>query len=271
MNSFRNVEMAIEYEVKRQYNEFQKTGKTIEGSTKVTRGWDAEGNRTFAQREKEDVSDYRFLPDPDLVPVVLTEAEIEAVRDAIPETPALKRARFQTNLGLSEYDASVIIVQGPGLTQYFESVTTTCGDGKLAANWTTQDVLRDLNATEASVANFPITSEILGTLLKWITDERLTNKSAREVYSLLKDKADSGEISIVDVDALAGEREIVNDTGALEAAITAAIASRPEAVEDVKNGKLQAVGPMMGMVMKQVGGADPKVVREMLIQMIQEL
>lgn len=271
MNSFRNVEMAIEYEVKRQYNEFQKTGKTIEGSTKVTRGWDAEGNRTFAQREKEDVSDYRFLPDPDLVPVVLTEAEIEAVRAALPETPALKRARFQTNLGLSEYDASVIIGQGPGLTQYFESVTTTCGDGKIAANWTTQDVLRDLNAAEASVANFPITSEILGTLLKWITDERLTNKSAREVYSLLKDKADSGEISIVDVDALAGEREIVNDTGALEAAITAAIASRPEAVEDVKNGKLQAVGPMMGMVMKQVGGADPKVVREMLIQMIQEL
>lgn len=271
MNSFRNVEMAIEFEVKRQHKEFQKTGLTIEDTSKVTRGWDADAGRTFAQREKEQMSDYRFFPDPDLVPVVLTEAEIEAVRATLPETPAIKGFRFQSDLGLTEYDAKVIIGQGPALTQYFETVTEACGDGKTAANWTTQDVLRDLNATESSIANFPITSQILGTLLKWITDERLTNKSAREVYSLLKKKAESGEISTADVDTLAAEREIVNDTGALETAITAAIASRPEAVEDVKNGKLQAVGPMMGMVMKQVGGADPKVVRQMLIKMIQEM
>lgn len=270
MNSFRNVEMAIEYEVKRQHKEFLKTGKTIEGSTKVTRGWDADAGRTFAQREKEDVSDYRFFPDPDLVPVVLTESEIDVVRQALPETPALKRERFQSDLGLTEYDASVIIGQGPEVTQYFETVAADCGDGKIAANWTTQDVLRDLNASEISISEFPVTSQVLGTLLKWITDERLTNKSAREVYSLLKEKAESADISVADVDALAAEREIVNDTGALEAAITSAIASRPEAVEDVKNGKLQAIGPMMGMVMKQVGGADPKVVREMLIKMCQE-
>ncbi len=271
MNSFRNVEMAIEYEVKRQHKEFQKTGLTIKDTSKVTRGWDADAGRTFAQREKEQMSDYRFFPDPDLVPVVLTETEIEDVRAALPETPALKLSRFQSNLGLTEYDAAVIIGQGPELTEYFETVTAACGDGKIAANWTTQDVLRDLNATEAGVAGFPITAQILGTLLKWITDERLTNKSAREVYSRLKDKAESHQISTTDVDALAAEREIVNDTGALEAAITAAIAGRPEAVEDVKNGKLQAVGPMMGMVMKQVGGADPKVVREMLIKMIQDM
>lgn len=271
MNSFRNVEMAIDYEIKRQHKEFQKTGLTIKDTSKVTRGWDADTGRTFAQREKEQMSDYRFFPDPDLVPVVLTEAEIEAVRATLPETPALKLSRFQSQLGLTEYDASVIIGQGPELTAYFETVTAACGDGKIAANWTTQDVLRDLNSTESTVGGFPITSQILGTLLKWITDERLTNKSAREVYSLLKTKAESGDISTADVDALAAEREIVNDTGALEAAIATAIASRPEAVEDVKNGKLQAVGPMMGMVMKQVGGADPKVVREMLIKMIQEL
>ena len=178
---------------------------------------------------------------------------------------------FRTEHGLTEYDACVIIDQGPDITAYFETVVSACGDGKIAANWVTQDVLRDLNAGESDVDDFPITSDILGTLLKWITDDRLTNKSAREVYGLLRQTAESGGvISAAEVETLAAEREIVRDTGALEAAITAAIASRPDAVDDVKAGKLQAVGPMMGMVMKQVGGADPKEVREMLIKMIQE-
>jgi len=271
MNSFRNVELAIEYEAKRQKKDFEKTGRTIDDAPKVTRGWDAERNVTFAQREKEDSSDYRYFPDPDLVPVVLTQAEIDAVREALPETPAKKRDRFQSDLGLSEYDASVILGQGPELTAYFESVASTCGDGKIAANWVTQDVLRDLNASESGLSEFPITAEILGALLKWITDERLTNKSARDVYALLKERAADGEaISADDVESLAAEREIVKDTGALEAAIQAAIAARPDAVEDVKAGKLQAIGPMMGMVMKQVSGADPKTVREMLISTIQK-
>ena len=118
---------------------------------------------------------------------------------------------------------------------------------------------------------FPITAEILGKLLKWISDDRLTNKSARDVYAILKDRGEQGDEMTVDVvEALASERETVRDTGAIDEAVKAAIASRPEAVVDVKAGKLQAVGPMMGMVMKQVNGADPKVVREMLIKTIQD-
>ncbi|MEQ9406851.1 MAG: Asp-tRNA(Asn)/Glu-tRNA(Gln) amidotransferase subunit GatB [Fuerstiella sp.] len=271
MNSFRNVELAIEYEVKRQYREFSKTGQTIDDAPKCTRGWDAERGITFAQREKEDSSDYRYFPDPDLVPVVLTSEEIEAVRSSLPETPAARKDRFKSELGLSEYDASVIIGQGPELTEYFEAVAVAAGDGKIAANWVTQDVLRDLNADGISIADFAITADILGVLLKWIADERLTNKSARDVYALLRQKAEGGEtLTVRDAETLAGEREIVRDTGALEAAITAAIAARPDAVDDVKAGKLQAVGPMIGMVMKQVSGADPKTVREMLIRMISE-
>lgn len=271
MNSFRNVELAVEYEVRRQLKEYRKSGRTIDDAPKVTRGWDADSGVTFLQREKEDSSDYRYFPDPDLVPVILTEAEVETVRSALPETPAVKSERFQTELGLSEYDASVIIGQGPELTRYFETAAAAGGDGKTAANWVTQDVLRDLNAAEVAVDDFPITAELLGALLKWISDERLTNKSARDVYSILKQRADSGEeVSEAEVEALAAEREIVRDTGALEAAITAAIAARPDAVEDVRAGKMQAVGPMIGMVMKQVSGADPKTVREMLIKMIQE-
>ena len=112
---------------------------------------------------------------------------------------------------------------------------------------------------------------MLGNLLKWIVDERITNKSARDVYGILKERAADGEALSLDmVEKLAAEREIVNDTGALETAITAAIAAQPAAVADVKEGKMQAIGPMMGMIMKQVAGADPKTVRQMLIKMIQD-
>ena len=271
MNSFRNVEMAIEYEVKRQHREFTKTGKTINDAPKSTRGWDAERGVTFAQREKEDSADYRYFPDPDLVQVVLTQSQIDEVQLALPETPALKRTRFQSQLALTEYDASVIIGQGPELTEYFEAVVAECKDGKTAANWVTQEILRDLNASGQTLCDFPITSEILGTLLKWIVDERITNKSARDVYALLKQQASDDEsLTITLVEKLASEREIVRDTGALEAAITAAIAAQPAAVADVKEGKMQAIGPIMGMIMKQVAGADPKSVREMLVKKIQE-
>ncbi|GAB5445074.1 MAG: Asp-tRNA(Asn)/Glu-tRNA(Gln) amidotransferase subunit GatB [Fuerstiella sp.] len=270
MNSFRNVELAVEYEVKRQWKAYRKTGQTIHDAPKVTRGWDADAGSTFAQREKEESSDYRYFPDPDLVPVVLTQEEIDSVRASLPETPAVKSQRFQQELGLKEYDAAVILGQGPQLTSYFEDVARRCGDGKTAANWVTQDVLRDLNATDSEIEQFPITSELLGALLKWICDERITTKSGRDVYSLLKQQAEDGQnLSVETVDQLCQEREVVRDTGALTAAIEKAIAARPDAVTDVQNGKMQAVGPMIGMVMKEVSGADPKTVRTMLIETIQ--
>ncbi|MCA9035218.1 MAG: Asp-tRNA(Asn)/Glu-tRNA(Gln) amidotransferase subunit GatB [Planctomycetaceae bacterium] len=273
MNSFRNVELAVEFEIRRQAKLFKETGLKLgdPGATKQTRGWDAERGTTFAQREKEESSDYRYFPDPDLVPVVLTREQIEEARTLLPETPAIRRERFQSQLGLTEYDAGVIIAQGPDVTEYFECVASLCGDGKIAANWVTQDILRDLNADELSLSEFPITAEILGSLLKWIKDDRLTTKSARDVYAELKSVSAAGNpIHASDVERIIHERklEIIKDTGALLAAITAAIASKPEAAADVKAGKLAAVGPMIGMIMKQVAGADPKTVRAMLIETI---
>lgn len=271
MNSFRNVELAIEYEAKRQWKEFQKTGLTIEDAFKTTRGWDADAGRTFGQREKEESADYRYFPDPDLVAVRLTEDEIEAVRATLPLTPAVRQERFEKELKLSAYDASVIIDQGPAFTSYFDEVVAICEDGKLAANWTTQEVLRDLNAADCSVVDFPITAPLLGQLLKKIASKDITNKSAREIYGILKQKVDDGDsISTELIDQLAEERQVVTDTAALETAIAAAMAARPDAIADVKDGKMQAVGPMIGMVMKQVSGADPKTVRDLLIKTIQE-
>ncbi len=273
MNSFRNVELAIEYEVRRQLAHWEKTGQKLGDVPKQTRGWDADRGITFAQREKEESSDYRYFPDPDLLPVVMTPSQIEETRRQLPETPSARRERFQQQLGLTDYDASVIIDQGPELTEYFERVAELCGDGKTAANWVTQDVLRDLNAASVSIEQYAVTSEILGTLLKWIADGRLTTKSARDVYAELRQRADSGSaLAATDVGEIIEERklEIVRDTGALQQAIAVAIQAKPEAAADVKAGKLAAAGPLIGMIMKQVAGADPKTVRELLLKTISE-
>lgn len=273
MNSFRNVELAIEYEVRRQLVQWEKTGQKLGDVPKQTRGWDADRGITFAQREKEESSDYRYFPDPDLVPVVMTPSQIEEARRQLPETPAARRDRFQEQLGLTDYDASVIIDQGPELTEYFEQVAELCGDGKTAANWVTQDVLRDLNAAGVSISQYAVNAVVLGTLLKWIADGRLTTKSARDVYTELRQRADSGiALAVSDIAAIIDERklEIVRDTGALQQAVAAAIQARPDAAADVKAGKLAAAGPLIGIIMKQVAGADPKTVRELLLKTISE-
>jgi len=268
MNSFRNVELAVEYEVRRQAIQWQKTGQKIGDAPKQTRGWDAERGMTFTQREKEESSDYRYFPDPDLFPVTTTVEQIETIRKSLPETPSVRRQRFQSQLGLSEYDASVILDQGPELAAWFEQVSQLCGDSKTASNWVTQDVLRDLNADGLTIDQFPITAPILGTLLKCVTSERITTKSARDIYAALKEEVMHGrQISVEDIDRLITSRglEIVRDTAALDAAIAAAIAARPDAVNDFRSGKQNAIGPLIGMIMKQVAGADPKQVRELLI------
>jgi len=268
MNSFRNVELAVEYEVRRQAIQWQKTGQKIGDAPKQTRGWDAERGMTFTQREKEESSDYRYFPDPDLFPVTTTVEQIETIRKSLPETPSVRRQRFQSQLGLSEYDASVILDQGPELAAWFEQVSQLCGDSKTASNWVTQDVLRDLNADGLTIDQFPITAPILGTLLKCVTSERITTKSARDIYAALKEEVTHGrQISVEDIDRLITSRglEIVRDTAALDAAIAAAIAARPDAVNDFRSGKQNAIGPLIGMIMKQVAGADPKQVRELLI------
>ncbi len=273
MNSFRNVELAVDYEVRRQALQWQKTGQKIGDAPKQTRGWDAERGVTFTQREKEESSDYRYFPDPDLFPVTTTIEQVEAIRNALPETPAARRERFQSQLGLSAYDVSVILDQGPELTAWFEQITQLCGDGKTACNWVTQDVLRDLNADGLTIDQFPITAPILGTLLKCITTARITTKSARDIYAALKeDAAQDRSISVTDIDRLIASKglEIVRDTAALDAAIAQAIAARPDAVNDFRSGKQSAVGPLIGMIMKQVAGADPKQVRELLIAAINQ-
>ena len=269
MNSFRNVELALEHEAKRQFKEWQETGCKLGDVPKQTRGWDAQGGVTFAQRGKEEASDYRYFPDPDLVPVTVSEEEIEEIRAGMCELPADRRKRFLAAYQLSDYDASVIIDQGKSFADYFEEVVLASGDGKPAANWVTQDVLRDMNERKLSIDEFPIRPAVLAALLRRISDGEITTKSAREVFVGLLRVADGGsEVSADDIGRIVDEKglAVVSDTGQLESVIAAVVERNPKAATDFQAGKQAAIGPLIGQVMREVKGADPKTVRQMLVE-----
>lgn len=268
LNSFRGVELALEYEVKRQVDLWQQTGHRLGDVPKETRGWNADRSMTFAQRGKEEASDYRYFPDPDLVSVAVSDSWIDAIKAETCELPAQRRSRFRTQYGLSPYDASVVVEQGNAFADYFEDIAKASGDGKQAANWVTQDVLREMNERNVPIGEFPIRPSELSVLLKKISDKQITNKSAREVFAELLTGVETGvEVSSVRMDRIIDDKglALVTDTGELSAVIDAVIAGNKEAVTAFQAGKQGAVGPLIGQVMSQVKGADPKMVRQMLI------
>jgi aspartyl-tRNA(Asn)/glutamyl-tRNA(Gln) amidotransferase subunit B len=271
LNSFRGVEQALEYEVQRQVRQWEETGLKLGDVPKETRGWDADRGVTFAQRGKEEASDYRYFPDPDLVPVIVSDELQDEIRDSLQEFPADRRRRFQVAYQLSVYDASVIIDQGAAFADYFEDVAKTCGEGKQAANWVTQDVLREMNERKLAIVDFPIRPPVLGALLGKIGANEITTKSAREIFAELVVKADRGEAATAeDIDRLIDEKglAIISDSNQLDDVITAVLEKNAKAVEDFQGGKQAALGPLIGQVMKEARGADPKLVRQMLIERI---
>lgn len=273
LNSFRNVELALEYEVKRQLEEWQKTGKKLGEVPKETRGWDAGRGATFAQRGKEEASDYRYFPDPDLVPVTVGQEFLDSIRATLGEFPADRRNRYMKEYGLSEYDARVIVDQGAEFTAYFEEIAGLCGDGKQACNWVTQDVLREMNERNQPIARFAIRGAVLADLLKRINQKQVSIKSAREVFmELLVENPARVPISSHHIDQIIAEKglALVTDTGELERVIGEVIGKNPKAVADFKSGKQAAVGSLIGQVMKAVKGADPQTVRTMLVEKLSQ-
>lgn len=269
LNSFRFTEQAIEHEVQRQWDEFRKTGRTIKDAPKATRGYDPDRGVTYPLREKEEAADYRYFPDPDLVPVVVDDAWLARIKSEMVELPTAKRKRFQSEYGLSEYDAGVIIDQGAELADYFEAVAKGCGDGKQAANWVTQDVLRELKDRQQTILEFAIGADVLAALLGKINAKQITIKSARDVFlELLNVEKRTTPATVAEIDQLIASRglAIVQDTGALETAIAEVVAKNPKAVADFQAGKQAAVGALIGQVMKACKGADPQTVRELLVK-----
>lgn len=266
LNSFRGVEQAILFEEKRQAEQFARTGLTIDKAPKTTRGFNLDTGVTTEQREKEGEADYRYFPCPDLLPVKITSDRLTAVRDTVCERPADRRHRFVNELGLGAYDAGVIVDAGRETADYFETVAKLCGDAKSAANWVTQDVARELNERGVQIVEFPVSADTLGEMLRLVVAGDLANKGAREVFAHLleQDASTPGDVAkAIDTLGLAPA-----DSGELEGIIDSVIAANAKAVDDVRAGKDAAVGPMVGQVMKQVKGADPKAVRTQIIERI---
>jgi aspartyl-tRNA(Asn)/glutamyl-tRNA(Gln) amidotransferase subunit B len=267
LNSFRFIERALAYEAKRQYEVWQETGRKIgdPGTFKQTRGWDDAKGVTFSQREKEESSDYRYFPDPDLCPVITPAADVAKVKGGMAELPAAIRQRLETTHGITPYDSDVIVAQGRTLVDYYEQVAKLAGDGKKAANWVTQEVLRVLNEQGWTLKEFPLTATALGELVKLVIGGEIEITRAKEVFNDMVANRRSAAESM----AALGIAKV--DSSELEAICREIVAANPKIVADVKGGKQQAVGALVGQAKKKNPNANPNDVRRICLEIIEKL
>ncbi|MGB1814129.1 MAG: Asp-tRNA(Asn)/Glu-tRNA(Gln) amidotransferase subunit GatB [Rubripirellula sp.] len=264
MNSFRAVENAIEHEVDRQYDAWEETGKTIQDEAKTTRGWDDAKSKTFLQREKEESADYRYFPDPDLLPIRIPQERVNEAKANLGELPAEICQRLQTQYGIKLYDATVIVNQGRAMIDYFEAAATKSGDGKRTSSWIQQDVMRTLNETQINIEEFAVNAEKLGDLLQRVSRGDFDNARARDVFAHLLKTEDSVEAAIQSL----GIESV--DSNEIEGLCRELLDANPQVIDDVKNGKQQAVGALIGQAKKRNPNANPKQVRETLLQLIEQ-
>ncbi|EGF26847.1 Asp-tRNA(Asn)/Glu-tRNA(Gln) amidotransferase subunit GatB [Rhodopirellula baltica] len=265
LNSFRNVQRAIDYEVQRQLVDWEENRQTIDDAPKTTRGWDDSAEQTFAQREKEESADYRYFPDPDLLPVRLPREYVESIAESLGELPAVTRERLQTQHGIKPYDADVIVNQGPDVIEYFETAVGASGDGRRTSSWMMQDVMRTMKERSIDIDTFPIPAERLGELIHMIADGKLDNNRARDVFEhlLTHDESIEQATKSLGIEAV--------DDDALESLCKELLAANPQVVEDVKGGKQQAVGALIGQAKKKNPNASPQAVRQLLIDLIAKM
>ena len=255
MNTFKGVFRALKYEIPRQISELEKGGIIRQ----ETRRWDDEAGMTFAMRSKEYAHDYRYFPEPDLMPVVLLREQMEQWRAELPELPAKRRARLIRQYGLPEYDAGVLVAD-KAVADYFEEVAKLSGNAKAASNWVMTDMLRCLSEREMEIEQARITPTALANLIKLVDGKTLNMPSAREVFAVLFEKGG-------DPDAMVKERGMaqVSDTGALDGMADQVIAENAKSVADYKAGKTPALQFLVGQVMRlSKGKANPGMVGEIL-------
>ncbi len=256
LNSFRFVEKAINLEVMRQIDILESGGTVVQ----ETRLYDSDKDETRSMRSKEEANDYRYFPDPDLLPVVLEERFIETVRGSLPELPDQKAARFQQQYGLSLYDAGVLTASKE-LAAYFEAVAALVpSDPKLAANWVMGDWSAALNKDGLDVAESRLSAAQLAGLLNRIVDNTISGKIAKEVFEAMWAEG-------LEADAVIASRGLrqITDTGAIEAEIDAIMAANPKQLADYRAGKDKLFGFFVGQVMKSTGGkANPAMLNDLL-------
>jgi len=264
LNSFRSLGAAVRYEHRRQLEAFLENGREGAPGSKTTRGWDQASETTFAQREKEEASDYRYFPDPDLVPVAIDEAWIERVRRRLVELPAARRARYEAEWGLTHEQAGAIVAE-PGLLARFEAVVAEGAEPRRAATLLLNYGAQQANERGVALHELAITPGQVAGIARLLAEEAIASNGAAELFALCCEPAHAG----ASVDALAEQHQLLqlSDTGAIEAVVDAVLAdpAHAKAVEEIRGGKLKAIGALIGQVMKRSGGqANPKLARELI-------
>lgn len=254
VNSVKAVHMAIQYEAKRQVELLEEGGKVVQ----ETRLWDPANGKTRSMRSKEEAHDYRYFPDPDLLPLIIEQSFVDKIKESLPELPDEKKKRFISDYGLSLYDASVLIAEKER-ADYFEKAAKS-GEAKMIANWILNELLALLNKDGKSITESPVSAEQLGGLVGLIANQTISGKIAKDVFAKMYESgADAGEI--VEKEGL----KQVTDTSLIEKVIDEVLAENPENLEQYKAGKDKLFGFFVGQVMKRTKGkANPATVNELL-------
>ena len=259
VNSFRFVEKAINTEIHRQIEILEDGGRVIQ----ETRLYDPDKDETRSMRSKEEANDYRYFPDPDLLPVMIDDSFIEACRNTLPELPEARQTRYIKDYGITDYDAGVLVADRD-VADYFAEVADTSGEGKLAANWVMGSVLAELNQTGSVITEFPVSAKQLADLISRIKDNTLNSKTAKTVFEALL--AGEGEVNaIIEAKGLVQ----MTDTGAIEAIVDEVIQENPDQVANYRSAPSDKQGKMLGFFVGQVmkksqGKANPQAVNQIL-------
>jgi aspartyl-tRNA(Asn)/glutamyl-tRNA(Gln) amidotransferase subunit B len=262
MNSFRAVERALQYEVHRQLADWQATGCTLGQVPKQTRGWDDQLQVTVAQRQKEESSDYRYFPDPDLVEVQISEQELQQAQAALGELPAQLRHRLQQQYALDAYSADVLVNQGRALVTYFEELVAACGDPRRASNWVQQEVLRTLHERQLTIEQYPVSAQQLAELIRRVEQGQLVGSRARDVLQWMLEHRAGVEAGLqaLGIGAVDGET--------LRSLCQELVAANPKIAADVRAGKTQAVGALVGQAKKRNPNVNPAEVQKLCLELI---
>jgi aspartyl-tRNA(Asn)/glutamyl-tRNA(Gln) amidotransferase subunit B len=264
MNSFRAVERALAYEAKRQWQEWQETGHKLGDVPKTTRGWDEASQTTRPQRSKEESSDYRYFPDPDLVPVTVTDEEVERVRASLGELPAALRTRLQETYGITPYDADVLVNQARALVDYYIELADACGDGKVASNWIQQDVLRWLGEQQVNIGRYPVAAKALAELIGKVRGGAFETSRGREVLGVMVTQCKPL------AEAMAALGIAAVDDSALLDLCRKLVAANPKIAAEVREGKLKGLGALIGQAKKENPNVNASRVRELCLEAIQK-
>ena len=266
LNSFKFMQQAIDFEVRWQIEQIE-DGHAIQQATVL---FDPDTGETRAMRTKEDAADYRYFPDPDLPPLLISREWVARVQGDMAELPRVMAERFVRDYGLPEYDATQL-TQSKAMAAYFETAAKACGQPKLASNWIMGEVSRRMNSGEVTLENIPVSSALLAGLITRIADNTISNSAARQVFEALwsEAKASADADALTTIDALIDAKGLkqMNDTGALEAIIGEVLAANPKNVEEFKAGNTKALNGLVGPIMKaSKGKANPAQVNALLLK-----